>query len=360
MPNSFCRYLSNGYSFIIQENKLAVMPCCWRSDYIIVDDNLVQNRINKFESVTDWTPECEKCRVLEQSGQHSMRQTSFDLVPDNAGHDPVAIDIFLDKECNAACITCGETNSSLWTKEIQKLNNIPVRFASDTTLIDNSIDQIVSSVNLSNLRYIKFFGGEPLFSDTHLRFLEHVPNPEEVTVQYTTNGSIYPKQEVLDVWKKFKLIIFAVSLDGVGEQFNYVRWPLPWAKVSENLLRLKNGNVFNLMFRVEFTANFLNTYYFDRLETWVEENLKTNAMGDPTDLNIHHCWGVWDLNKMPQEIRQLVLDKYPKNHIIHNLVSNLPAPVPLGNWHNFVETWDKRRNNNWKQSFPDLVDYISS
>lgn len=361
MANKFCRYLSNGASFAIHLNKLVVMPCCWRNDYIIVDENATQNRIDKYGSVDDWTPECHRCHMLERAGQYSMRQSSFDLVPETeTSADPYAIDIFLDIECNSACVTCTNDNSSLWDKELKRLKGEPIRFVTDKQLVNNSIEKIVSTTNLNSVKNIKFYGGEPLFSDTHLNFLQHIPNPSEVTIQYTTNGSIYPNEQVLKMWEKFKLIIFSVSIDGIEEQFDYVRWPLTWDKVGNNLTRLKNSKIFNLMFRVEFTANFLNTYYFDRLETWVNNNFKTNAMGDPTDLNLHQCWGVWDLHKMPVGIRQRILEKYPKDHKIYNLVNNLPEPMPLGDWHNFVETWDKRRNNSWKQAFPDLVDYITS
>jgi hypothetical protein len=212
-------------------------------------------------------------------------------------------------------------------------------------------------VSLNKLKYVKFFGGEPLFTDTHLKFIKHIPHPETVTLHYTTNGSIYPTQETFEVWKKFQTVIFAASLDGIEEQFDYVRWPLSWHKVSKNLIRIReNKNICNLMFRVEFTANFLNTYYFDRLENWINQHLYTNLSGDKTELNIHHCWGgVWDLEKMPLNIREVVLKKYSNDHTIHRLVANLPSPTSLDPWKNFINTWDSRRNNSWQTAFPDLI-----
>jgi hypothetical protein len=194
-----------------------------------------------------------------------------------------------------------------------------------------------------------------------LKFLQHVPQPDQVVLHYTTNGSIYPNDETLAMWKKFKTIIFAVSLDGIENQFDYVRWPLPWNKVSANLIKLKkNKDIWNLMFRVEFTANFLNAYYFDRLENWVNNNLKTNLSGDKTEINIHPCWGgIWDLEKMPLGIRTLIFKKYPNNHVIHNLVANSIAPTDLEPWVNFVNIWDLRRNTSWKTAFPELVEYLN-
>jgi sulfatase maturation enzyme AslB (radical SAM superfamily) len=322
--------------------------------------DLLENRLLKFDTVTDWTANCKDCYNLEQSGQPSLRQAGPDWIADSEiSSDPVSIDIQLDYECNAACIICSEKFSSLWIKEKQKLNSQRVQFYSDKTTVNQAIDNIVNTVSLKRVKYIKFFGGEPLFTDTHLRFLSHIPDPSQVTLHYTTNGSIYPNDETLAIWRNFKTVIFAASIDGIEEQFDYIRWPLTWKKVSDNLLRIRNNpDIWNVMFRIEFTVNFLNAYYVDRVEKWVAENLDTNLGGDKTEINLHPCWEMWDLNKMPAGIKNLILTKYPDTHIIHKMISNLPPPLPVESWHEFVNTWDARRNNSWQTAFPELVGLI--
>ena len=362
MLNQFCRYLSNGYSFNINKNNSVVVgPCCLYKNKLPFDSHLLQARKLKFESITSWTDGCSTCQVLEKAGQQSLRQTGSDWISDlENSQDPILLDIHLDNECNAACVICNKHSSSLWEKEDLKLHNIKIKTNKDDDAIHKIINRIVNTVSLEKLKYVKFFGGEPLFTDTHLKFIKHIPHPEQVTLHYTTNGSIYPNDEVLEAWKKFKTIIFAASLDGIEQQFDYVRWPLPWSKVSKNLIRLKeNKDIWNIMFRVEFTANFLNAYYFDRLEEWIKTNLDTNLSGDPTEINIHlYEGGIWDLEKMSQNIKELVLKKYPADHIIHKLVDNLPPQTSLNAWKNFVNTWDKQRNNSWQQAFPELVKLI--
>ena len=363
MPNAFCNYLSNGYTFDINSTskKVKVMPCChWRGERLELTADIKSTRALAFESVTDWTDSCKNCHVLEKAGHQSLRQTGPMWINTTAISDPVSIDINLDHECNAACAPCSEWSSSLWYKEKRKFDKSLVKLHVDKTSVDRAIDKIVSTVCLDQVRYIKFFGGEPLFTDTHLKFLIHVPNPEQVTLHYTTNGSIYPNAETLAMWKKFKTVIFAASLDGIQQQFDYVRWPLSWNKVSDNLLRIKNNpDIWNVLFRVEFTANFLNAYYFDRLETWIKDNLATNGYGDTTEITMHNCWGgTWDIDKMPLAIRELVLKKYPVTHPMHTMVANLAPPTSLDNWKIFTETWDPRRKNNWKTAFPDLIEFL--
>ena len=360
MANQFCRYLSNGLSFSARQNEVMVSPCCWFGKQIPLDSQFQSNYKNAVDSVNGWTDACSACKVLEDAGQQSLRQTGPDWIHGDAPHgDPVCIDINLDINCNAACVTCGADSSSLWKIENAKLLGKKIKLELYDDTVNKSISKILESVSLDQVRYVKFYGGEPLFTDTHLKFIKHIPYPEQVTLHYTTNGSIYPNDKVLASWKNFKTIIFAASLDGIKEQFDYVRWPLPWHKVSKNLIRLReNKDIWNLMFRVEFTANFLNVYYFDRLEDWIKNNLDINLSGDKTEINVHPCWGIWELVKMPYNIREAVLKKYPVNHVIHRLVANLPEPTPLLPWQQFVNTWDTRRNNSWQTAFPELARYI--
>ena len=361
MSNNFCKYLSNGYSFSIDktDNAINVRPCCLFRTNLKLDDQLETNRA-RYNSITDWTPDCVRCQFLEKSGQQSLRQASFDWITQENHNNPVSIDIFLDNTCNAACATCNELGSTLWYKEKQKLINQSFRVEPDTDNIDIKINKIIESFDYSDLRYIKFFGGEPLFTDTHLKFLKRIPNPENVTVHYTTNGSIFPSKDTLAVWSKFKTIIFAVSIDGVNQQFNYIRWPTSWKKVSDNLLRLNKQKLRNVMFRVEFTINFLNAWYFDQVEEWVQNNLPENSFGDSTELNIHHCTGgTFDLHYMPVSLRKEILQKYPQEHRVHNMIANLEQPVEATAFNEFTAQWDQRRNQHWQQAFSEISHHFT-
>lgn len=357
MSNKFCRYLSNGYTFSFNKNNLlSLKPCCWFQDN---DANVsFEEKRKQFDQINGWTASCKNCKSLEDSGQQSMRLAANDWIPDIDNTDAYSVDIFLDNSCNAACVICNSYASSLWGKQDSKFKNLPIVVDTNKLSVDQIIDKIFETTSLEKVTYIKIFGGEPLFTDTHIKFLSRIPNPEYVTVHYTTNGSIFPNKKTLEIWDRFKTIIFAASLDGVDQQFDYIRWPLPWNKVSKNLIRLKNKNIHNLLFRVEFTVNWLNAYYYDRVENWVQENFYANLSGDRTEINLHPCQGIWNLNNMPWSIRNLVLNKYPNTHTIHNFVKNLPAPASLMPWKNFVSTWDHHRENSWQHAFPELVPLV--
>jgi sulfatase maturation enzyme AslB (radical SAM superfamily) len=361
MPNQFCRYLSNGFSFSQKNSDIIVKPCCWFKHSVPLDSQFADNYKKTFDSINGWTDACSACKSLENAGQQSLRQTGPDWIHNDVPHgDPVCIDINLDFTCNAACITCNEDISSLWKIENAKLQGKKIKIKNHDDTVDKSISKILESVSLNQVTYVKFFGGEPLLTDTHYKFIQNLPNPNLVTLHYTTNASIYPNNKIINEWKKFKCIIFSASLDGIQKQFDYVRWPLTWNKVSQNLIRLKQiTDNSNVLFRVEFTANLLNIYYYDLLEKWIQENLSHNSAGDKTEINIHHCWGIFSPDSMPVPLREFIKTKYDHTHVIHQLVANLPAPISKTPWLNFAKIWDDRRNISWKKAFPELVDFIA-
>lgn len=353
MSNNFCRFLSNGYSIELTSSNLKVKPCCWYRGGFELDDNLVQN-IESRSQITTWTPGCSVCEQQEAAGHPSFRKSSFDIVPEINSHVPVALDINIDMTCNAACVICNPSFSTLWAKQLAIKNN-SIYIKSENNL-DFALDRILKNLDLSQLRRIKFFGGEPLLTDTHIKILKKIPNPEQVDIWYTTNASVFPKQHVLKIWEKFKLIYFEASIDAIGTQFEYIRWPLKWKKVEHNLLSLKTHGTNNLLFRINHTLNPFNIYYYDRLDNWIKEHLSSNRLGDPTEINIHPCWGIWALEKTPIELRDRVYDKYT-NHVISNILSS-HSVEDYDSILNFTQEWDPVRKLYWQDIFPELIKYF--
>ena len=344
--NKFCGFLSNGLSVNLTKSGLEARPCCW-----FRGNAKFETKLN-FDHIKDWTKHCEVCHQQELAGQKSFRQSSFDIV-DPTLQGLQALDINIDFNCNAACVICDEEASSLWAKQIKKHKSIEITVDYNYR---NYLDKILSTLDLRQLRRIKFFGGEPFFTTSHIQVLEKIPNPENVCIWYTTNASILPDQTTVGLWKKFKLVYYEASIDAVDDQFDYLRWPLQWNKVSQNLLTLKQQAPVNLLFRFNHTLNPFNIFYYERFEQWVENNLSKNRLGDPTEINIHPCWGTWGLSKTPQELRQLVLDKYGDHEICSIL---LQQPIEdHGPIIDFVEQWEPIRKNAWKTCFPEIIKYF--
>ena len=156
MTNKFCEQLSNGYSFSSKtKNELTLAPCCWYRSSIPFDENYLSTRKKTFELVTEWTSNCSACKEQEMAGNQSLRNISKDWIPESNLSDPYMIDINLDIECNAACVTCGQHSSTLWGKEKAKVSNI--KYIKNITSPDQHIDKIVNTLNLTKLTYVIFF-----------------------------------------------------------------------------------------------------------------------------------------------------------------------------------------------------------
>jgi hypothetical protein len=353
MSNQFCRFLSNGYSFQILNQSLVVKPCCWSSNTIHIDQYYDQ-KIKERAKINYWTNDCRVCQEQENGGQKSFRQSSFDIVPEVNSTAPIALDINLDMTCNAACVICGPEASTLWEKQYNKNKIFTINQQSNH---ESYLSTILNNVDFNNVKRVKFFGGEPLLTDTHIKILEKIPNPSQCDVWYTTNASIVPKENILNIWKKFKLIYFEASIDGIDERFDYIRWPLSWTKIEQNLLNLRAIAPGNLLFRINHTLNPFNAYYYEEIENWVQQKLDTNRLGDKTEINIHPCWGTWDLKKTPMSLREKIYKKYP-DHIISKIILS-HSFESYQSILNFTDQWDPIRKNNWKQTFPDIVKYFS-
>jgi len=353
MSNNFCRFLSNGRSIQIENKELVVKPCCWyKSTGIKIDDNFGKN-FSTVSSILTWTNGCKVCYDQEQIGQKSFRQSSFDIISDANDNSVIALDINIDKTCNAACVMCGPNESTYWSKQLLKHKKIKTDLGVN---VNSYISFILKNFDLSNLRRIKFFGGEPLLTDTHVQFLKAIPYPNNVDIWYTSNASVMPNNETLDIWSKFHLVYFESSIDGIGAQFDYIRWPLKWKKVETNLLQLKEICPVNVLFRINHTLNPFNIFYYDRLENWITNNLITNRLGDETEVNVHPCWGAWGLEKTPVTLRNEIKKKY-KKHLIIDMISSLPEDNS-NSILDFVTTWDPIRQTDWKAIFPEIVDHF--
>ena len=117
------------------------------------------------------------------------------------------------------------------------------------------MDQILSFIDIQQTKKILFLGGEPFLSDVDTRILPLIKNPSVVSLQYTTNGSIYPSQTHINLWSKFQTVLINFSLDGIGDRFDYIRYPLKWNQVEKNMIRMIEQLPGNVRFKSNHTVN---------------------------------------------------------------------------------------------------------
>ena len=353
MANQFCRHLSNSYRFSLRNNVLQYQPCCWVPFMLPVSskEQLVNAQVQATNTVqTNLLKNCNECLSRERTKyRHSGRQIGFHYIPKDAvTGDAYTLELQIDSNCNAACSICGPELSTLWQKQL----SIPIH-----TDFQEPHDQIISMVDFSKLTLVKIFGGEPLFSNSHLKILKEIPDPSIVDIAYSTNGSIFPTQEVFDVWKQFKNVKLAFSIDDLDDRFKYIRWPLKWSMVENNLIRISKM-LPNISLVVHTTVNPMNVLYLKELEDRLDvirsqENIEIEN-------NFSPCFGTWGIDATPPGMRDSVIAMYPPEHpIIGILKSHKEIFGKYKTLESDMDHLDSVRNLNWRATFNVAANYFN-
>lgn len=174
-------------------------------------------------SQDSWPNECVRCKEVEQIGNRSVRQQSLDRHAPllDCRSDYLVLGGVLDNVCNSACQTCNSELStkigSLHSKEYIKINN----------------SKLIDALPVERIVQMDINGGEPSASPNYLKLLENLPSNVRY-IRINTNGSrlitVLP-----DLIQRGVKVTVTVSLDGIGRGYDYVRWPIKWTDVEQNI-----------------------------------------------------------------------------------------------------------------------------
>ena len=283
-----------------------VRPCC------LADDELVDNNGEKFSLLTaDFAsiqnsramtqlreeflagkkPQtCRKCWNEERSGRTSKRMHTLDRMKHmgisgewTADAKPLMfLDLKLGNICNLKCRICGSWSSSQFaTEELNdmspdedKKKSFPYQmlragaWPRENLSFWTEIDQC-----LNDIRYIEFTGGEPFMIREHFQMLQGIVDrgiAHQVEIHYNTNGTHYPA-EAEEIWKHFKTVEVAFSIDDLGKRFEYQRTNADWAVVLDTITSFQylQTQMPNLRLQCCSTVNVFNVRYIDQLAHWI-------------------------------------------------------------------------------------------
>jgi len=234
---------------------------------------------------------CRKCWAEEDAGRTSKRMHTLDrlkhVITDNQWTSDAKLLMFLDLKlgniCNLKCRICGSWSSSTFaTEEITHIADPAFRKSSFHYQMlrqgawprENKTfwDQIESM--LDQIRYIEFTGGEPFMIQEHFDMLQGIVDhgiAGNVEIHYNTNGTHYP-EDAESIWKHFKTVEIAFSIDDLGERFEYQRSNAIWSEVMENLHRFRElrGRHRNIQLQVCSTVNIFNVWHLEGLAEWID------------------------------------------------------------------------------------------
>jgi len=314
-----------------------------------------------------WDPDCRNCQSLENSNRISFRQSMLE----EAGEEerlsgPRRIDLNFSRSCNLACRICGEMFSTYWTKHLKE-NNIPIynEEFSDDKFLNGDAQKVIDtlkSIDLSNLRFLKFAGGETLLGNDYWKICEYLATlphaKESLTISFQSNGTqVIPKKRH-ELLEKFHLIKLHFSIDGIEERFNYQRWPAEWNQVSENLLSIRENAPGNVMFLLEETISIFNLAYISEVAEWKKRNFDTNKEGDITDHTHHLAHGVFRLANCTKEYVDAMKTK---GSMFHNMIPGdwKEDAASIENMINKIKQFDQVRNQKFEDYLPEVASFYS-
>lgn len=295
------------------------------------------------------SPYCQSCWNKEALGLTSKRQSDNRIGEVYQAINPnyLKVDAAIGDMCNAACRTCGPTSSTLWQQEQGIIPIKPEKVESFWKVIDNHIDCVLQ---------LDFGGGEPWLNDIEQQIalcqkLIDSGRAKQVKLRYNTNCSLYPKK-LIDFFPYFRSVELTLSLDGTEERFEYVRYPLPWSKVYNNvqqLIELEKQHK-NIVLTVNYTVSVLTFLYAEKFLEW------SRSVGLPrVNWNFVYQPSLYSITCMDQ----LAKNSLPESALFYDLV----ATKDLVNWRqDFLELTDKldkQRKQSLKQSLPELYHFLN-
>lgn len=329
-------------------------------------------------------PGCRRCWEEEDGGISSKR------VRDNKKYKEriekgleeyqglAFLELNLGNTCNLRCRTCGPHASSQWAKEsfdvYYKDTVTHSKFTEFIRRYNNSYDDDSPfwedlENNLPTIKKLDFYGGEPFMAKKMWRVLQVAVEKgyaKDIELNYATNGSFWP--DGVEYFQHFKIVNISFSIDGIGKQFEFLRYLADWSIVKENMEKARSYQEKHPNVKVGWcvTLSNLNIYYLPEL---IEEYYKTYE-NFGCYLNLVHAPRPFNISIMPDNIKKTVLDKLyavPKEY--KHIWTQLPGIIGFiengvyesENWEKFLDkicVHDEYRSQDYAEVFPEFAKII--
>lgn len=365
-PETICTTPFRGLEIVTNGN---YRPCCVADKQFFYDNGKKMNILT--HSVKDaWQSEtynnfrkdfldgkkpkvCHACWNAEDAGLVSKRKnelkkdaaftTDFFTTVDS----PAELDLKLGFSCNSKCRICYFGRSSAWYKEDKRFNeNLPQLHEVDYTFLTTEEFWHNFGKELNHLTHIKFIGGEPMLDKKHHSLLKTLP--KDISIEYVTNGTIYD-ETIIDLLQKFTDVTLVLSIDNIGEKFNYERHSvIKWETVAANIAKYKMHN-FHL--HINCTVSIFNILSLDD----VAEYSNNNSIGLYFNfLEVPEHFSVLNIENREQIINYLQSSKFKSVQELAEYFTGKKYKDLKLELEQELTKIDLRRNENFKEVYPEI------
>jgi MoaA/NifB/PqqE/SkfB family radical SAM enzyme len=319
-------------------------------------------------------PNCQDCWNEEAAGRDSKRI----MINRGLSHvkpledQPMAIMLKPGNLCNLACRHCGPFSSSRWLRDYYKIESRDPDWLTYT----NQFSNIQDSYNENNrvwsdlkdwapgIHFYELYGAEPMLIDPLwdvIRTSSLSEGGPKTNLNINTNGTIL-RDDTQEIFKNFHRVVLGVSVDAVGERFEYMRYPAKWGQLLSNLDRYQEmaAKLGNISISISATVGALNIYYADELWQFFNDrglHVGFNVLHRPTHLN---------MRIFPTAVKEKIAKKLqdsntPAKNLIPMMMSPISEPerAMLDFWV-ITEGYDRIRQESYKQTFPEMFEILEN
>jgi len=233
----------------------------------------------RHNSYCDVCKECEE-RVGKSSRDYyeKFKMTEEELLNPDL-FDLRMVDMRWNNLCNLNCVYCSSIFSTTWQKVKGEI--IPDLRTNHYVTVLNEVNN-----NASKMEAIIMGGGEPLLHTMNVELLQSLPSDIHIDVMTNLSTNL-GHSEVFQALKNKTRVNWAVSMENIGEQFEFVRHGADWNKMYNNLKTItKIPGHFKLLHP---TYNILSATNLIKLYTLIAElDLDVHWQGliNPAELDV--------------------------------------------------------------------------
>ena len=367
--STFCPYFKQGL-FIgsTADGEPSLAMCCWQKkktvDRADFDHSYLEQ--TRAESLTQLPEVCSPyCAVPGHVANDRERSlVEWPLLFGPITEEKVIRVLHIEQSliCNLKCISCSSRLSSAWNGEYQLFDP-----TAPTVSLAKFPEEQWRNLDLTHLQRIHFTGGEPLLNRDNKKLLQHLKELgvlSNVILSYSTNGTIIPDNETLELWRQSRFVRLFISLDGTESVFEYTRYPAKWAEVTANIEHFRSLKDICILIEVNAIVGMHNIFALPKFFAWWQEHCPTGSQGDPSHVFVRRIQDstfggtALDLQHLTEEQANRALDmlyllNYPGILDIINYIKQNRNPSTA--WVDYLERLDNIRGTNWQDSLPQEI-----
>ncbi len=293
---------------------------------------------------------------------------------------PVYYDIRPGNTCTLKCRMCHADYSNLiqndpvhsqWAYQCPEIEG--PRFSDGQKWYNENssfMEELLKGVDETRAFY--FAGGEPLINPFVKKVIDNLIERKvahKIELEFSSNLTVF-SEELFEKLNNFDSVKLFISVDGVGQVYEYIRYPGKWKIIEHNLKKIIRIPTFSS--HITTTVQNYNALSITDLLTFAE------SLDIPVTLNMVYIPDFLNVSVMPKKARLLAaarLKEYAdKSQIVEKdtgmklTINNVLLELEQENYkfyHKKIEDFmiftnalDKSRNQSFKDTFPELYHLI--